>query len=643
MITIGYSTRSHNPVFIEYLKKSCGINNVTVIEKINNGEKSLSKVYNEILDESPNDIVVLCHDDIYFDSGRWGKKIIKHFETSDFGILGVAGTTQLPASGMWWEDTSKMIGIVNHEHNGKKWESKYSESFDSEIRKSVLVDGLFISMKKSKIKHKFDEEVSGFHFYDVNYCFRNFIDNVKIGVITNIRITHKSIGQTNEQWEINRRIFSEKYKTSLPVKVKISEDDNLSILFGLDNPSEHIEKMTYFLGLGYKVTFICDNLDKKEIKRLVNLGVKIFDSKNIPGYRLGDGKSVVKTAGGNQISKKGYYYKINNSHFDFVFFDSVRLFHILKVTFSSVPKFMLNNLTGLSHDSLVNFDSKVNSNEELLKLVFDSINQLSISTPKVKIVSGYSGKGGSTTAFINLTNFMNENGIDCTFYGPDIWHLDKCKSDVTSNLKFQPTDKIISHFIRLQERPNVDKIVLSSHEKWWFQVGNLPRFFDEVIFLHEDHKNYHSEYDGKFSIIPNLKENLMSGNKEHDVEFIAGVIGSIEARKQTHISIQRALDDGCEKVLIFGEIMDQKYYKNFMEELLKNPKVELVGYSTDKQSMYDRIGRVYHSSVGEVACLVKDECYLTNTKFFGNEETENIVSELSNIDIINLWKKVLTI
>ena len=30
----------------------------------------------------------------------------------------------------------------------------------------------------------------------------------------------------------------------------------------------------------------------------------------------------------------------------------------------------------------------------------------------VKIVSGYSEKGGSTTAFINLTNFLNENNID---------------------------------------------------------------------------------------------------------------------------------------------------------------------------------------------------------------------------------------
>ena len=51
MITVGYSTREHNPQFIEYLKKSSGFKKIEVIEKINNGEKSLSQVYNEILEE----------------------------------------------------------------------------------------------------------------------------------------------------------------------------------------------------------------------------------------------------------------------------------------------------------------------------------------------------------------------------------------------------------------------------------------------------------------------------------------------------------------------------------------------------------------------------------------------------------------
>ena len=87
MITIGYSTRKHNPDFTDYLIKSSGFKKIKVIEKINNGEKSLTQTYNEILNESDTDIVVLCHDDIYFDTSSWYHKLIKHFEKSDYGIL----------------------------------------------------------------------------------------------------------------------------------------------------------------------------------------------------------------------------------------------------------------------------------------------------------------------------------------------------------------------------------------------------------------------------------------------------------------------------------------------------------------------------------------------------------------------------
>jgi hypothetical protein len=190
MLTIVYSTRKHNPEFIEYLKKSSGYKKIEVIEKINNGEKSLSETYNEILAESKTDIVALCHDDIYFDTNSWYSKIISHFEKSDYGILGVAGTTFMPKSGMWWEDRSKMIGIVNHESEGKKWESKYSSGFGNGIKESVVVDGVFLMINKSKLKKNFDDTVVGFHFYDIEFCFRNFVEGVKIGVISYIRINH---------------------------------------------------------------------------------------------------------------------------------------------------------------------------------------------------------------------------------------------------------------------------------------------------------------------------------------------------------------------------------------------------------------------------------------------------------------------
>ena len=211
MITIGFSTRTPNQKYIDYLIKTSGIKNVEVIQKVNNGEKSQSQVYNEIIDESTNDIIIFCHDDLEFDTSNWGKRIIKHFEKSDFGILGVAGTTEMPKSGMWWEDKRKMVGIVNHKHEGKKWESKYSKSWGDEITQCCLVDGLFIAINKTKIKKNFDESVKGFHFYDVYFSTNNFLEDVKIGVIYNVRITHKSIGKTNETWEENKLLYKERY------------------------------------------------------------------------------------------------------------------------------------------------------------------------------------------------------------------------------------------------------------------------------------------------------------------------------------------------------------------------------------------------------------------------------------------------
>lgn len=261
----------------------------------------------------------------------------------------------------------------------------------------------------------------------------------------------------------------------------------------------------------------------------------------------------------------------------------------------------------------------------------------------IKILTGYSEKGGSTTALINLTNKFNESGINCTLYGPHSWHIGKCKSDSIQTATLHPNDTVISHFLKLKQRPNVRKIVLSCHEKWWFDVGSIKQYWDDVVFLHQQHKDYHIKYKGKYCLIPNLKENLSPKPKLH-LDKIAGVIGSIESRKQTHVSVQRALEDGCTDVYIIGAIGSEAYFNTHVLPILEsNSNVKLLPYQTDKQSMYDALGRVYHSSNGEVACLVKDECYLTNTKFFGNEETENEISTLSNEEVINLWKVALDI
>jgi hypothetical protein len=255
--------------------------------------------------------------------------------------------------------------------------------------------------------------------------------------------------------------------------------------------------------------------------------------------------------------------------------------------------------------------------------------------PSIKIASGYTGPGGSTIALANLTNALNAAGVPCTMYGPHEWHLDRCRAARLEDLSLEVDDRLITHFLPLQRRPNVAIVLLTSHENGWFPVSRIPRHWDRAVFLHEAHREFHSDYTGEYLLIPNIREPLTAGDKT-GVVAVSGVIGSIEERKQTHVSILRALGDGREKVRVFGQVSDHSYFDRHVAPLL-GPRVEWCGYSTDKQAMYDSIGSVYHSSLGEVACLVKDECHATNTAFFGNEQTTHEVITMSNDTIVARW------
>ena len=256
-----------NPSFIDYIKKTCKFSNVEVIQKINNGEKSLSQVYNEILNESTNDIVVLCHDDIEFETINWGDKILDHFRRNpDYGILGLAGSKFLDTNCQWWSVPHTMFGIVNHQDNGKKWTSTYSKDIGNKIEEVVLVDGLFIAIHKKRIEHNFDESINGFHFYDLGFCIPNYLDGVSIGVIFDVRVTHLSIGKTNEVWEKNRLSFSEKYKDELPLEIVDENYETFIFIHDQDYLLDFEEKLKFKSLHDYKYVFLgnrpIDKIDK---------------------------------------------------------------------------------------------------------------------------------------------------------------------------------------------------------------------------------------------------------------------------------------------------------------------------------------------------------------------------------------------
>ncbi len=219
MISIIYSTKKRNHETYDHLRKTCGINNAEVIEIENPGTMSLTQAYQKGLKEAKHDIIVFVHDDVRFSTGNWARKIKKMFETTDYGIIGLAGTTDLGTDGKWWEQRTRMVGIVKHSDGKKTWENKYSGAFSKHIIQTVNFDGLFLAVNRKRIKYEFDTTIPGFHFYDIDFSFGNHVQGVKVGITTDIRVIHRGLGETDQQWETNRLAFVEKFKDHLPASI----------------------------------------------------------------------------------------------------------------------------------------------------------------------------------------------------------------------------------------------------------------------------------------------------------------------------------------------------------------------------------------------------------------------------------------
>lgn len=210
---------------IEHIKDTCECNAHTYF-MYNPDGVGLSEVYNSMLSEekSENDIIVFIHDDIEFLRRGWGAEVLRLFnEHKDYGIIGVAGSAQFDSNGAWWQ-YQKKYGQVLHRHDGKSWLTTFSPLLENDLQDVCVIDGLFMAVHRKRITKKFDEDYK-FDFYDICFCLDNFFDGkTKIGVTTNIRIAHNSIGNMREGWYTSREKMIQKYNGKFPLDIEINKD-----------------------------------------------------------------------------------------------------------------------------------------------------------------------------------------------------------------------------------------------------------------------------------------------------------------------------------------------------------------------------------------------------------------------------------
>ncbi|MFW6219871.1 MAG: glycosyltransferase [bacterium] len=262
-----------------------------IVKYPNFNEFSLSEIYNKAIDEYNEDGVIFCymHPDIIHKTKNWGRIILNKFNNTDFGIIGVAGSTFIN-NNSWWDDRSKMYGIVTHCDGIKEWTSEYSNPIKG-IQSVVNIDGLFMAVDPERIKHKFDENYGKFHMYDLTFSVKNYLDGVNVGVITDIRILHKSIGETDQEWELNRQKFVEEYKDELPIR-HISED-KLRVLICCQffknytgSEMSNYELAKELVKQGCEVTVISTVVGDPILSKARKVGIDVYSLSNAPNYQL---------------------------------------------------------------------------------------------------------------------------------------------------------------------------------------------------------------------------------------------------------------------------------------------------------------------------------------------------------------------
>jgi glycosyltransferase involved in cell wall biosynthesis len=327
MVTVGYCTRVADQKHTEHIKKMFGHPKVEVIEIVNEGNRSLTECYNEILNRASYDIVVFCHSDIIIETKQVANKIVKLFNKNpEYGIIGVAGSTSLSIDGRWWSNPKKMYGRVSHTHEGKTWLSAYSKDLGNDIEEVVVVDGVFFAINKKVIKKTFNEDVKGFHFYDVDFSFNNHINGVKVGVTTLIRINHMSIGMTNDEWEKNRVNFVETYGDKLPVNIKriVRPNEKIKVLIGCLSFANLTGSELYTFELAKELikqncdVTVCSSIGMPLAGMAKKLGIKLANIQEPPGFKLGDGKWHVNGPQGLVPSQVNVMYNVEKVNFDVI-------------------------------------------------------------------------------------------------------------------------------------------------------------------------------------------------------------------------------------------------------------------------------------------------------------------------------------
>jgi hypothetical protein len=172
--------------------------------------RSLCEAYNRGFNRTSGDVVIFSHDDIEIASDDFASRLLRHLSSSD--LTGVVGTTQLAGTSWIAAGWPRLHGFIVHP--SQSGPGLALDCYGPRPRDPIqAVDGVLIAANRRVCETiRFDEATfDGFHFYDLDFSHRAFLEGFRIAIAWDVLLLHNSVGRSDGNWHKYAQLFLAKH------------------------------------------------------------------------------------------------------------------------------------------------------------------------------------------------------------------------------------------------------------------------------------------------------------------------------------------------------------------------------------------------------------------------------------------------
>ena len=201
--------------------------------------------------------------------------------------------------------------------------------------------------------------------------------------------------------------------------------------------------------LNCDVTVVAAETNGPLVRLAEKNGVKVKNIKEAPGFRLGDGKWVLKTERGQEVSKPNQYYKMSEVNFDIIHCQHKPIVDVLNMLYPNIDKI------STIHSEVIDLENPV---------VHPSIKKYIAIRPEIK------------------EQIVNKFGIDETLVEVIYNPVDETKF-YNKNLKSKNYILFVGSIDYLREKTIRDLIITSEKEnkELWLVGENKSNYLNEIL------------------------------------------------------------------------------------------------------------------------------------------------------------------